>query len=309
MLYRGLFPPGKNAARTAGANLRTAQPERAERSFYAQTRFCFADGSGTDAFCAACLRAGAWRVYYLSTPGLTVTVPDTLIAFTRSSPDSDFDAYGLDAQEVKTYMRSWQIDLSAYEVDLGHCLFDENHRYTAGLYAPLLGEAPFRRLEKWMTDHGYRAYDTYNAQWPDDQLTLCYANPAWGDERPRGGNAYKIKHTGICAQFDAYVDEPVSLGLCIPSGMKPYLAHFDQMPPKVQAFVMERAKKMRRMQVLRSDGQNGPPAPGVHPDQVPGRNILALSIFSGVSLLLEPNRRRPCRESDGAAGFYGWICR
>lgn len=119
----------------------------------------------------------------------------------------------------------------------------ENHRYTADLYAPLLGEAPFRRLEKWMMDHGYRAYDTYNTQWPDYQLTLCYANPAWGDERPRGGNAYKIKHTGICAQFDAYVDEPVSLGLCIPSGMKPYLAHFDQMPPKVQAFVMERTKK------------------------------------------------------------------
>lgn len=58
--------------------------------------------------------------YYLSTPGLTVTVPGTLIAFTRSSPDSDFDAYGLDAQEVKNYMRSWQIYLSAYEVDLGY---------------------------------------------------------------------------------------------------------------------------------------------------------------------------------------------
>ncbi len=132
---------------------------------------------------------------------------------------------------------------NADPVAFAYCLFDENHRYTADLYAPLLGEAPFRRLEKWMTDHGYRAYDTYNTQWPDYQLTLCYANPAWGDERPRGGNAYKIKHTGICAQFDAYVDEPVSLGLCIPSGMKPYLAHFDQMPPKVQAFVMERTKK------------------------------------------------------------------
>lgn len=74
-------------------------------------------------------------------------------------------------------------------------------------------------------------------------MTLAYANPAWGSEPPRGGNEYKIKHTGKSAQYDAYVGNPTALGLCIPYGMKNFLENFDSMNQKVKDFVIERTKK------------------------------------------------------------------
>jgi hypothetical protein len=131
----------------------------------------------------------------------------------------------------------------ADEVAFAYCLFDKEHVYTPDIYARLLGEEQFHRLESWMTERGYKPYDIYNTQWVDYRLTLSYANPAWGDERPRGGNEYKIKHTGISAQYDAYVRTPASLGLCIPYGMKPFLERFDSMDPGLKEFVIGRTKK------------------------------------------------------------------
>lgn len=132
---------------------------------------------------------------------------------------------------------------NADPVAFAYCLFDRDHVYSADIYARLLGEGPFRRLEHWMLSRGYRAYDIYKTDWVDYQLKLAYANPVWGEERPGGGNEYKIKHTGISAQYDAYVRNPVALGLCIPYGLKPFLEHFDEMGQGNQAFVMERTKR------------------------------------------------------------------
>lgn len=132
---------------------------------------------------------------------------------------------------------------NADPVAFAYCLFDEKHVYTADLYARLLGETPFRRLEQWLLSHGYKPYDMYNTTWVNYQLSLTYANPAWGEERPNGGNEYKIKHTGISAQYDAYVREPAALGLCIPYGMKRFLECFDSMQQKVQAFVAAHTKE------------------------------------------------------------------
>lgn len=135
-------------------------------------------------------------------------------------------------------------------VAFAYCLFDQTHTYAADAYARLLGEGPFRRLEQWMLSRGYRPFDIYRldrwllgrGEWPDYRLTLTYANPAWGPERPSIGNEYKINHTGISVQYDAYVQNPVSLGLCIPHGLAPFLAHFDAMEDSLKDFVIERTK-------------------------------------------------------------------
>lgn len=132
---------------------------------------------------------------------------------------------------------------NADPVAFAYCMFDETYVYSIDVYARLLGEKPFRRLEKWMLSHGYKPYDRYKTEWVDYQLTLAYANPAWSDELPNIGNEYKIKHTGISAQYDAYVRDPAALGLCIPYGMKPFLELFDSMDPHLKAFVIERTKK------------------------------------------------------------------
>jgi hypothetical protein len=127
-------------------------------------------------------------------------------------------------------------------VSFAYCLFDEAHVYALDVYARLLGGEPFGKLTRWLRAQGYVPYDTYNTEWPDYQLKLNFANPAWSKEPPRGGNEYKVRHTGISVQYDAYVREPVSLGLCIPGGLKLFLEHFDSMPEQVQDFVLARTK-------------------------------------------------------------------
>jgi hypothetical protein len=80
-----------------------------------------------------------------------------------------------------------------------HCLFKKDYPYTADLYARLLGEQAFRRLENWMIEGGYKRFDIYNVTASDCKLSLTYANPLWGGDPPSGGFEYKIRHTGISA--------------------------------------------------------------------------------------------------------------
>ena len=74
-------------------------------------------------------------------------------------------------------------------------------------------------------------------------MSLSIVNPKWGEGAPNGGYEYKIKHTGISALYDDYVENPKTLGLCIPGGMKPYLSAFDSMDSDLQEFVVQRTKK------------------------------------------------------------------
>lgn len=124
-----------------------------------------------------------------------------------------------------------------------HCLFHDSYPHTSEIYARLLGDAAFRKLESWMLAQGYKRFDIYNTTASDCNLSLSIVNPKWSEEPPRGGFEYKIKHTGIAAQFDDYVKTPPVFGLCIPGGMKPYLEAFDVMDKTLQAFVVEQTKK------------------------------------------------------------------
>ena len=124
-----------------------------------------------------------------------------------------------------------------------HCLFDDSYPYTSEIYARLLGAAAFEKLETWMLTQGYKRFDIYDITASDCKLALSIANPKWSEEAPRGGHEYKIKHTGISAQFDDYTSQPAIFGLCIPGGMKPYLEAFDSMEKELQAFVVNRTKK------------------------------------------------------------------
>ena len=126
----------------------------------------------------------------------------------------------------------------ANQTAFAYCLFKGNYAYSTDVYARLLGEKTFRRLEDWMISQGYKAYDIYSTTWVDYRLTLTYANPAWGKERPNGGFEYKIRHTGISAQYDSYVSNPVSFGLCIPYGLKHFLENFNSMSNNVKDFVI-----------------------------------------------------------------------
>lgn len=129
------------------------------------------------------------------------------------------------------------------KIEFKHCLFNRNYPYTSDIYASLLGESSFRKLEKWMIKRGYKRFDIYNIIASDCKLSLTYANPLWSKEPPRGGFEYKIRHTGISAQYDFYVQQPTVFGLCIPNGLKIYLSAFDSMSTKNQSFVVDRTKK------------------------------------------------------------------
>ena len=131
----------------------------------------------------------------------------------------------------------------ANQTAFAYCLFNQEHVYAAGVYACLLGDKAFRRLEAWMIAQGYKAYDIYKTTWVDYRLTLTYANPVWGEERPNGGYEYKIRHTGISAQYDAYARSPASFGLCIPYGLKRFLENFDSMSDNVKNFVIGHTKR------------------------------------------------------------------
>ena len=124
-----------------------------------------------------------------------------------------------------------------------HCMFDKNYPYTSDIYARLLGEAAFKKIENWMLAKGYKQFNITDITASDCKLSLTIANPKWSSDSPRGGHEYKIKHTGISAQYDFYVKSPVRLGLCIPNGMKPYLTAFDSMDTGLQNFVVKCTKK------------------------------------------------------------------
>ena len=131
----------------------------------------------------------------------------------------------------------------AHVTAFAYCLFRRGYSYAAAVYARLLGETAFQKLENWMLTKGYRRFDIYDVTASDCKLSLTIANPQWGEEPPRGGFEYKIRHTGLSAQLDFYVREPVVLGLCIPNGMKTYLEAFDTMPEGLRQFVATRTKK------------------------------------------------------------------
>jgi hypothetical protein len=128
-------------------------------------------------------------------------------------------------------------------IGFSHCFFKKDHPYTSDIYARLLGEPAFRKLESWMISQGYKKYDIYNITASDCKLSLTYANPLWSNDPPRGGFEYKIRHTGISAQYDYYVQNPAVFGLCIPNGLKKYLDNFGSMDKNLQKFVAGQTKK------------------------------------------------------------------
>lgn len=123
------------------------------------------------------------------------------------------------------------------------CLFKKDYPYTSHIYARLLGETAFRKLEGWMIAQGYKRFDICDVTASDCKLSLTYANPAWSPKEPNGGFEYKIRHTGISARYDVCFANPVVFGLCIPGGLKTYLEAFDLANHSVQRFIVEHTKK------------------------------------------------------------------
>lgn len=128
-------------------------------------------------------------------------------------------------------------------IAFSYSFFKEDYPYTSDIYARLLGEEAFHKLENWMISQGYKRYDIYDVTASDCNLSLTYANPAWSKERPSGGFEYKIRHTGISARYDAFVKKPPVFGLCIPNGLKPYLDAFDSMSKENQSFILDHTKR------------------------------------------------------------------
>jgi len=124
-----------------------------------------------------------------------------------------------------------------------YCLFDRDYPYTSEIYARLLGEAGFKKLESWMLSNGYKRFDIYDVVASNCRLSLTIANPKWNSNLPTGGFEYKVKHTGISARFEPHIKDPVVFGLCIPNGLKPYLEDFAFMDKELQDFVVKHTKK------------------------------------------------------------------
>ena len=127
--------------------------------------------------------------------------------------------------------------------DFSFCLFNKDYPYTSDIYARLLGESAFRKLESWLITHGYKRFDIYNVIASNCKLSLTYANPVWSNEQPNGGFEYKMKHTGISVRYDACFKNPVVLGLCIPYGFKTFLEGFESADSSVKHFIIERTKR------------------------------------------------------------------
>jgi len=106
-----------------------------------------------------------------------------------------------------------------------YCLFDKNYLYSSDIYARLLGEDAFRKLENWLFSQGYKSFDIYDTTASDCKLSLTYANLAWSKESPSGGFEYKMKHTGISLRYDSFIKQPAVMGLCIPKGLMKSIAH------------------------------------------------------------------------------------
>ena len=123
-------------------------------------------------------------------------------------------------------------------VSFSYCLFDKDYPYASDIYARLLGETAFRKLENWMLENGYKRFTITDITTSDCKLSFAVANPKWNSNPPSGGFEYKIRHTGISAQYDFYTVNPPAFGLCIPNGMKVYLNAFDSMDSKLQKFVV-----------------------------------------------------------------------
>ena len=125
-----------------------------------------------------------------------------------------------------------------------HCLFHNDYPYTSDIYARLLGEIAFKKLENWMLEQGYKRFNIYDVTASDCKLSLTIANPKWSDSTPNGGFEYKINHTGISARFDPYIANPPVFGLCIPKGlMKVLVESFDLMDEQLKSFFISRTTK------------------------------------------------------------------
>jgi hypothetical protein len=124
------------------------------------------------------------------------------------------------------------------------CFFKRGYPYVADIFAGKFGdERVYRRLESWMLERGYKLHAIENITANISNISLVYANPAWGGNPPRGGYEYKIKHTGIAAIYEPERQIPAVFGLCIPNGLKAFLNDFKLMGDGLKAFVVERTKK------------------------------------------------------------------
>ena len=128
-------------------------------------------------------------------------------------------------------------------INFSRCYFKNDYPYQSDFFAPLFGESAFRKLENWMITQGYKRYDIYDINQWHCKLSLTYANPLWNEEPPKSGFAYKIRHTGISANYDPQYRDPAVLGLCIPNGLKVFLEAFESMDKNLQNFIISRTKK------------------------------------------------------------------
>jgi len=128
-------------------------------------------------------------------------------------------------------------------VAFSHCFFNRDYPYTSDVYARLLGEVAFKKLENWMLSKGYERFDIHDVTASDCKISLTIANPKWSGSPPTGGFEYKIKHTGISALTDPYVSNPPVFGLCVPNGMKLYMQNFTLMDSKLQGFILKHNKQ------------------------------------------------------------------
>ena len=162
-----------------------------------------------------------------------------------------------------------------------HCLFDSGYPYTSEIYARLLGDSAFKRLENWMLGQGYKRFDVYNVTASHCGLSLSIVNPKWSKEPPGGGFEYKIKHTGISARFDPFIKNPQVLGLCIPGGMKPYLESFDLMDKPLQGFVVKQTKQCDMCKYCVQTGKTGTRPLAYTPVKFEGKEYQLCNYYPG----------------------------
>lgn len=122
------------------------------------------------------------------------------------------------------------------------CFFKNDHSYTTDIYADMFGdELAFRRLDRWMIEHGYVSQTLLDVAGSDCKLALNYYNPTWDKKPPTGTGP--IRQTGMTAIYDPRRKPPYVFWMEVPNILRGCLGQFAAMSKQLQDFVITHIKK------------------------------------------------------------------
>jgi phosphoribosylformimino-5-aminoimidazole carboxamide ribonucleotide (ProFAR) isomerase len=132
-------------------------------------------------------------------------------------------------------------------VTFAACVFDVGYPYARDVWASLLGDEAYGKLENALLSRGYSCVTGYgNGEAPEVDslpLSLTYANLAWDATPPSAGHLYGTRHTGMTTIYTRGCQARAMLALQIPNEAKVGLPYAADAPPPARELILERIKR------------------------------------------------------------------